>query len=72
MPTDMLIADFIVSTPNERDHQLEGALAAAESRTSIDRKLGVLVTRHNFHRFSVRLTAAVSYGTIKEHDYAHR
>lgn len=71
MPNDMLIADFIVNTPNERDHRLEDALAAAESKAPMGRKLGVLVTRHDFRRFSVRLTAEVPHGTIQEHDYAH-
>lgn len=70
MPTDMLIADFVVATRKERDRELDRALAAAKSKASIDCRLGVLITRHDFCRFSVSLTTNVPYGTIEERDHA--
>jgi hypothetical protein len=70
MPTDMLIADFVVATIEERDFELNRALATAQFRASRDRRLGILVTRHDFCRFSVSLTTNVPYGTIHEHDHA--
>ena len=69
---DMLVAEFVVGTVNERDYQLDCALAAAESKAHLERRLGVLITRHDFHRFSVWLTADVPYGTTEERDYARR
>lgn len=68
----MFVAEFVVSTVNERNQQLDIALAAAEPKASRERGLGVLVTRHDFHRFSVWLTAAVPYGRIEERDWASR
>lgn len=43
----------------------------AKFRASMGRKLGIVVTRHDFCRFSVALTAEVPYGTIQERDQAH-
>lgn len=70
MPTDVLIADFVVATAEERDFELDRALASARFQASMDRTLGVVVTRHDFCRFSVSLTADVPYGTIHERDQA--
>ncbi|WP_251036841.1 hypothetical protein [Arthrobacter sp. ISL-28] len=70
MPTDVLIADFVVATAEERDFELDRALATAQFQASMDRTLGVVVTRHDFCRFSVSLTADVPYGTIHERDQA--
>jgi hypothetical protein len=70
VPTDVLIADFVVATAEERDFELNRALASAEFQASMDRTLGVVVTRHDFCRFSVSLTADVPYGTIHERDQA--
>lgn len=68
MRTYMLIADFVVKTVEERNYELNRALGTAIFKASIDRKLGVLVTRHDFCRFSVALTATVPYGIIHERD----
>jgi len=70
MPTDMLIADFVVATVEERNFELERALDTAKFKASMDRQHGVLVTRHDFFRFSVSLTPNVPYGTIQERDHA--
>lgn len=70
MRDEKLIADFVVATLEERDFELDRALSAAQSLASMDARLGVLVTRHDFWRFSVALTADVPYGQIRECDYA--
>lgn len=72
MSTNMLIADFVVATPEERDHELAKALAAAKFKAGMYGELGVLVTRHDFCRFSVSLSPAVPFGSIYERDYAQR
>jgi hypothetical protein len=71
MPNNMLVADFVVETVQERDFELDRALATAKFRASMERKLGIVVTRHDFCRFSVSLTADVPYGSIHELDQAH-
>lgn len=65
----MLIADFIVRTPEERDTELAQALVTAETQAAQTGKLGVLVTRHDFSRFSVTLTETVPYGITQERDH---
>jgi len=70
MTNDTLIADFVVATVQERDFELERAITTAEFRASKDRKLGIIVTRHDFCHFSVALTADVPYGLICERDHA--
>lgn len=66
----MLIADFVVTTPQERDSELSKAVASAKFQAAMAGKFGVLVTRHDFSRFSVSLTPSVPYGAIHEQDYA--
>lgn len=65
----MLIADFVVTTPEERDTELARALTAAKNQAAATGKLGVLVTRHDFSRFSVSLSPTVPYGVIHERDH---
>lgn len=72
MSTNMLIADFVVTTPQERDYELSRALTTARFKADMSRTLGILVTRHDFSRFSVSLTSAVPYGAIHERDNARR
>lgn len=69
---NVLIADFVVTTPKERDYELSRALKTARFKADMGGKLGVLVTRHDFSRFSVSLTTAVPYGSIHELDHARR
>lgn len=71
MPNDVRIADFVVASVQERDFELERALATAKFRASMDRKRGVVVTRHDFCRFSVSLSTDVPYGSIHERDQAY-
>ncbi|MFE4541071.1 hypothetical protein [Arthrobacter sp. NPDC056727] len=54
----------------ERDFELDRALATAKFKASMDRNRGVLVTRQDFCRFSAALTASVAYGAIHECDHA--
>lgn len=72
MTNYMLIADFVVTTVQERDFELDRTLSTAKFRASMDRKLGIIVTRHDFCRFSIALTADVPCGTFQERDQAHR
>lgn len=65
----MLIADFVVTTTEERDFELSKALATAKFQAATIGKLGILVTRHDFSRFSVSLTPTVPYGVIHERDH---
>lgn len=68
--SDIIVAEFVVSTLNERNHQLDSAVATAKSKASLDRRFGVFVTRHDFRRFSAWLTSDVQHGTIEERDWA--
>jgi hypothetical protein len=72
MPTDVLIADFVVSTPEERDYELGRALSTAKFKAAIYGKHGIVITLHDFSRFSVSLSPAVPFGDIHERDYAQR
>ncbi|QOD05590.1 hypothetical protein IDT60_17405 [Pseudarthrobacter sp. BIM B-2242] len=67
---ERLIADFVVATPEERDSKLDRAVSAARTLASIDARLGILVTRHDFWRFSVALSADIPFGQIQECDFA--
>ncbi|BCW86618.1 hypothetical protein NicSoilE8_42910 (plasmid) [Arthrobacter sp. NicSoilE8] len=67
---ERLIADFVVATREERDSKLDRAVSAAQALASIDARLGILVTRHDFWRFSVALSPDVAYGHIQECDSA--
>jgi hypothetical protein len=64
------IKHFVVATLRERDFELDEAIYSAQTLASADANSGVLVTRHDFWRFSVILTAAVPYGWIEERDFA--
>jgi hypothetical protein len=66
----VLIADFVVATAEKRDFELDRALSTGHFQASMERRLGVAVTRHDFCRFSVSMTADVPYGTIQERDQA--
>ncbi|QQQ64493.1 hypothetical protein JHQ56_19740 (plasmid) [Paenarthrobacter ureafaciens] len=66
---DELIADFVVANPVERDGKLNSAVTAAQTLTSIDARLGILVTRHDYWRFSVALSTEVPC-RIQERDFA--
>ncbi len=72
MPTDKLVADFIADTPAERDDELTKALSVATLKAEAEGNVGILVTRHNFRRFSVSLSPAVPHGFIHERDHVQR
>lgn len=67
-----VIADFHVRNKAERDEKLEAAVTAARSHALAEGAHGLLVTRHEFGRFSVALSADVPFGLIREHDLAGR
>ncbi|MFF1385588.1 hypothetical protein ACFVWT_18705 [Arthrobacter sp. NPDC058288] len=65
---EQLVADFVVTTLEERDSKLDSAVSFAHTLASIDAQLGILVTRHDFWRFSVSLSEDVPYGQVQECD----
>ena len=65
---ELLIADFVVSTPAERDARVDAALTWARAKASVQGKRGILVTRLSLRRFSVALSPNVPYGYTHELD----
>lgn len=49
------------------EHQLDQAVALAQSTAMHDRRRGILVTRHDYGTFTVKLSDAVAFGTTREH-----
>lgn len=66
-----IIANLVVNSREDRDVQLDRAVAAAHKELQ-DLPYGILVTRHDYARFTVSLTPAVPYGQIQELDQASR
>lgn len=67
-----VIADFRVSSASEARNMLAAAVTDAEREAFADKTAGVLVTRHDFDRFSVALSSVVPFGVTVEHDFAGR
>jgi hypothetical protein len=64
-PVDFPI-DVKVSDRASMDDQLDRAVALARSCAMQEKRRGVLVTRHDFNRFSVELSDGVPYGFTRE------
>jgi hypothetical protein len=47
--------------------QLDEAVAAARSMATHDKRRGILVTRHDYHSFTIALSEAVPFGVTREH-----
>lgn len=71
MEFEQIIADFHVEDKTEMEERIDAAVGAARKQAT-DRKLGVMVTRHDFGHYSVSVTPQVPFGFIREHDYACR
>ncbi|MFJ5695127.1 hypothetical protein ACIP9X_14935 [Arthrobacter sp. NPDC093125] len=71
MELAQIVADFRVEGRTEMEEKLNAAVGAARQQAS-ECKRGVLVTRHDFHHFSVSLTPQVPFGFIRENDRACR
>lgn len=48
--------------------QLDEAVAAARSMAMHEKRHGILVTRHDYHSFTVALSEAVPFGLTHEHE----
>jgi hypothetical protein len=68
MSLETLITEFVVTSPEQRDIQLYDALSLAKAKALLDQEKGILITRMDFGRFSVSLSASVPYGYIHELD----
>lgn len=62
------IDDFQVRSKAEMYDKLEAAVVEARTRALADGTHGILVTRHDFDRFSISLSLDVPFGLISEHD----
>jgi hypothetical protein len=70
---NQVIADFRVESRTEMDEKLDAAAAAAARIEAFSGQTrGVLVTRHDFDRFSIALSPDVPFGLIREHDHVRR
>jgi hypothetical protein len=49
------------------EHQLDEAVAVAMTRALIERRQGILVTRHSPGSMTVALSEAVPFGLTREH-----
>ena len=65
------IAEFKVERKIELYEKLDSAVAAAHAALA-QRRLGVLVTRHDFGHFSVALSSSVPFGLVHEDDQIRR
>lgn len=62
-----LIAELSVSDRSTMEAQLEEAVSAARLQAMQERQRGILVTRHNYTRFTVELSPEVPFGVTREH-----
>lgn len=63
-----VIADLLVTGKEEMNLEINRAVEAATGMAQIERHRGVLVTRHDFYRFTVALDSSVPFGLISESD----
>lgn len=67
-----IIADLFVRDPADKETQLALALEAAIQAAGVQKACGVLVTRHQYSKFTVALSPAVPYGLTYELDLCPR
>lgn len=65
--TAELIAELSVSDRSTMELQLEEAVDAARLKAMQHRTCGILVTRHDYTRFTVELSPEVPFGITREH-----
>ncbi|BCW05725.1 hypothetical protein [Arthrobacter sp. NtRootA1] len=68
MSPDLVFADFRCTSAMEAEQEITAAVAAAELHAYSSQAGGVLVTRHDFNRFSVQISPLVPFGCTVEHD----
>lgn len=65
-----LAITFTVANRAAMDSQLEAAVAVMQAQAMTRGRGGILVTRHGYNLFSVRLSDAVPFGlTLEDHDW---
>jgi len=69
MSTNPIIMEIRCDSSSELEETLSAAVAAAELRAYSTRSGGVVVTRHDFDRFTVETTSAVPFGLTLERDF---
>lgn len=67
-----IVADFKVQEKATLNERLSAEVAAAHADPRTKTGMGVLLTRHEFDRFSVALSADVPFGITQEDDQACR
>ena len=65
-----VIDEFHVRNKAEMYERLEAGIAVARNHALADGTCGLLVTRHEFDRFSIALSPAVPFGLVSEVDKA--
>lgn len=65
-----IVSEIIVTDAGHLDTELNKAVKAAVEFAAQEKRHGILVTRHEFSRFTVALTPDVPFGLIHEHDVA--
>lgn len=67
---EAIIAELQIQSPADREIQLSLALQAAIEAAKAEKTCGVLVTRHDYARFTIALSPTVPYGQTHELDLA--
>ncbi|WP_455835583.1 hypothetical protein [Pseudarthrobacter siccitolerans] len=68
MSTNRTIVEFRCSSSKELEEHLTTVVVAAERHAYSTRAGGVVVTRHDFNRFSVETSSAIPFGVTVEKD----
>jgi len=68
MSTPPTIVEYRCSSLSELEEHLTTAVVAAERHAYSTRSGGIVVTRHDFNRFSVETSSAVPFGVTVEKD----
>lgn len=67
----MTVADFpLILTVADRasmDSRLDAAVTAAKAQALVEKRHGILVTRHSMDEFTVALSETVPFGLTREH-----
>lgn len=65
-----LISDIVITDPTSRDTELNMAVKMAAELATREKRCGILVTRHDFSKFTVALSPDVPFGLIHEQSLA--
>ncbi len=67
MKTTELTIAVIAADRASMERKLDEAVNVAMAKAMRDQRRGILVTRHDYKRFTVALTDAVPFGLTREH-----